>query len=293
MESDLQLESMSSIERNGIPELWRNRELPERWRDEIRFSLRVAWLSTTPRPGALEAMRASADFWRSEGKDALADEMMQGISGHPGWWLHSNIHMGGEDSLEATIKSACKIVINSDFSAGSFLELPAPAPVKPVKAQRKALIAQLEVGTVITEGLVREAFLEIAPGYALSVWIEDMSCPPEIETLFASEDNPVRSLETVWCVLSSADYDGDGSDITAGYVKLEGETLHVGEWSRVFSADTEVEGIAFGEVSIHSPAEGVWYNLFPLTAPRTLEQLQAQMAADIEQDEDVHAIPKS
>ena len=291
MEPNSELESISDFERDGIPDLWRNRELPQRWHKQPSYSLRVAWLSTTPRPGTLEMMQEHAESLRREGKDARADELLQGISGHPGWWLHSNIAMDGTDSLEAAVKKACKTVIHSDFSAAGFLQPPTPAPVKPVKAQRKALVAQLEAGAITTEGLTREAFLEIAPGYALSVWIEDMSCAPEIETLFADEDNPLRSLETVWCVLSFTKYDGDGSDIAAGYVKLDGNTLHVGEWSQVFSADSEVEGSAFAEVSVQSEAEGGWYNLFSLSTPRTLEQLQAQMAADIEQDEDVHAIP--
>jgi hypothetical protein len=286
---------MNNIEFDGIPDYWRHRDRPTSWAPQPSFSLRIFWLGKTPNEGALEMAQMQAESWREKGDVERAEAVLLGVPGHPGWWMHGSVFMGYADSLEAAVKLMERELTNSDFRIREFFSRDGgERPVKPFKQQRKQLIEQMRSpsaqGDSNNSVLVHEAFLEINADYAVQAWIEDVSAPPELQTLFGDEDNPLRSLETVWCIVDFTGPDEGNEEAMAGYCSVEGNTVRVGEWSREFSPEAEVEGAPFGDVSAHASAEGRWYHFTPFTKPVSIEEFRQRMLTiedeDVEEDEE-------
>lgn len=254
-----------------VPEV----ELPPEWRASEAFDLRVAWLSRTPNRGgrAAELLReALADA----GEPAEEGERLApwpGVSGRPGWYWHFSVAYEEHLSLDAALAAARRVLKNSDFRAARELvanlglALPGePAPAHAVKAQRLALIEALSRPPGpegAAGGWEREAFLEVAGGFALRATIERLpGLRDQIETGFEDPANPARSLHGRRCSVVFAAFDGDdGAEVATGVARVEGNRVTVGEWSHEFPPGALVEGVPFEHASVEDEAAGGWYDL--------------------------------
>lgn len=237
--------------------------IPSRWRLEPHYEPSLVWYTRDPKEGLFP------QEWEGERRQALEDE--------PGWYVFCSLILpvvvdSPEEAL-AVLKSSLKRGDLACFGGGS-------PPVRLSKRERKRLVLDL-LGASITppppdydpdsEGpvpVVLERRWELN-GYLLVARVFYTPFRPEFETKFGAPDNPVRSLEGRVCLVYAAypedeeDEDYAWEELARGPVRLEGNRLTVGFWTREFDPETPVEGVAYEGASF--AAEGVLYHLEPLT----------------------------
>jgi hypothetical protein len=225
--------------------------LPSEWQSVDHYDLRVGWLTRTPRPDLLEMQESARELVRKNNSDQ-AETFSLEIAGLPGWWSDFNVAHSNADSLEDVLQEAKRILKNSTFEEGGlfaalFTGERHDVPASVSKSQRVKLIDQImhpPAADAAHHDWDRMAFLEISPGHALFVSIENVAYCEEFETDFSSPSNPLRSLVGREVIVSFQSYGDDAQAVLDADEDLDEELDELeAVYEEMLETDPELQAI--------------------------------------------------
>jgi hypothetical protein len=237
------------------------------WQKKENFSFRAAWLSKKnlrtqfAQELALTSLargRATPHFLQMELEAVKYREKSEG------WHLLFVLDMLKMfDSFQHLTNHVQKFLKTSDLGPAP-LEImfhDAKAPIKLNRPQRMEIfdkfLKALKAHPFSEKGNEMFTFIEPMKDYALELSVEWSNFRRFIDTTFAADDNPIKSLVAKVCRVEEIAFDADRKErpqkVAEGVLELSGNAVRVGTWEHTFDDNDEVfESVAYEEVNIAS-----------------------------------------
>lgn len=190
---------------------------------------------------------------------------------YPGWYFqygvsHSYLDDSYRDAVEHVFQNLLKSTLTEKVSHLEHIHLN--------KAERRtmALKAKVAFAEPVYDQKEHSLFWEFGD-WGLIADVRHMPMRETIETAFEEENNPVRSLEGFSSRVEKMIWysEEEAEPLAEGTLRVEGNTVFVGDWSQTFDPHDDCEGFAYATafpytdgIMVFRPQEKVTYVFFNL-----------------------------